>query len=76
MKFIYSIIAIALFAINTANAQIDSSVINYITITGQYIDGEGVELRWFPSNRSIMTLGIEHGYRIIFLRWLEILLKP
>jgi len=64
MKYFNSTLTITLLTLTSLSAQIDSSVINYITITGQYIDGEGVELRWFPNNRSVMALGIEHGYRI------------
>lgn len=60
MKYII-IILFALLSL-TATAQLDSSEVNYITITGKYHAGEGVELRWFPSNRSVMAVGLEHGY--------------
>ncbi|MBT8220594.1 MAG: hypothetical protein KJP00_12265 [Bacteroidia bacterium] len=64
MKKHASVISFVLIFCGSLGAQIDTSIINYITITGQYVDGAGIELRWFPSNRSVMTLGLEKGYRI------------
>lgn len=64
MKNIIIIFSILFSTLLFAQERKSKSIDNQIKIVAQYIDGVGMELRWFPNSRALFKMGQQNGYEL------------